>query len=125
MFNILDLGRLKKHHGEWYESKSDKNGETYILTSMTKLEDEVGKNVKEKETPLYPNKNLRKNQGEPVKITEYRFLVGKVLYLMAKLVPDLAYPLDSWHNICQIQERNSGKQLNDWLYILRQYSMLG
>jgi hypothetical protein len=46
---------------------------------MTKLEDEIiesfeniiGKNVKDTETPGYPNKFLRKDQGgEPVKMTE-------------------------------------------------------
>ena len=40
-FNISDLGRLKKHLGVWYEWKTDKNGEIYILGSMTKLEDEI------------------------------------------------------------------------------------
>ena len=99
-FNISDFGRLKKHLGVWYEWKTDKNGEIYIVGSMTKLEDEIvesfeniiGKNVKETETPGYPNKFLRKNQGEPVKMSEYRSMVGKVMYLMTKLAPDLANP---------------------------------
>ena len=46
--------------------------------------------IKETETPGYPKKFLRKNQGEPVKMTEYRSMVGKVIYLMTKLAPDLA-----------------------------------
>ena len=40
-FNISDLGRLKKHLGVWYEWKTDKNGEIYIVGSMTKLDDEI------------------------------------------------------------------------------------
>ena len=83
MFNILDLGRLKKHHGVWYESKSDKNGEIYILASMKKFEDEIGKNVNEK---------AQKESRRTSKYDGISFLVGKVLYLMAKLAPDLADP---------------------------------
>ena len=67
---------------------------------MTKLEDEivesfetsVGRSIKEAETPGYPNKFLCKNKGEPVKMTEYRSIVGKIMYLMTKLAPDLANP---------------------------------
>ena len=99
-FNISDLGRLKKHLGVWYDWKTDDIGETYIVASMTKLEDEivesfetsVGKSVKEAVTPGYPNKFLSKNQGEPVRMTEYRSIVGKIMYLMTKLAPDLANP---------------------------------
>ena len=56
----------------------NKNGEIYIVDGMTKLEVDnvesfeniIWMNVKESaETPghKYPNKFLRKNQGEPVK----------------------------------------------------------
>jgi hypothetical protein len=70
------LGRLKtKHLGVWYEWKTDNNAEIYTVASMTKLEDEfvdsfeniIGKNVKETETPGYPNNFLRTNHGEPIK----------------------------------------------------------
>jgi hypothetical protein len=99
-FNISELGKLKKHLGVWYDWKKDKNGETYVVASMPKLEDEIvelyeettGKTVKEAETPGYPNKVLSKNTGETVKISEYRSLVGKIMYLMTKLAPDLANP---------------------------------
>ncbi|KAI2494658.1 hypothetical protein MHU86_19887 [Fragilaria crotonensis] len=59
-FNISDLGRLKKHLGVWYDWKTDDNGESYIVASMTKLEDEivesfetsVGRSIKEAETRI-------------------------------------------------------------------------
>ena len=35
---------------------------------------------------------LRRQRGEPAKMTEYRSMVGKVMYLMTKLAPDLANP---------------------------------
>jgi hypothetical protein len=40
-FNISDLVRLKRHLGIFYEWKTDKTGELYIVASMTKLEDEI------------------------------------------------------------------------------------
>jgi hypothetical protein len=99
-FNISDLGRLKKHLGVWYDWKTDDKGETYVVASMKRLEDEivesfetsVGRSAKEAETPGYPNKFLSKNKGEPVKMTEYRSIVGKIMYLMTKVAPDLANP---------------------------------
>jgi hypothetical protein len=71
-----------------------------LVASMTKLEDKIvgafetstGSTVKETETPGYPNKFLCKNEGELAKLTEYRSMVGKMLYLMTKLAPDLANP---------------------------------
>jgi hypothetical protein len=94
------LGLLKKHLGVWYEWRKDKDGGTYVVASMPKLEDEIvelyeltmKKSVKEAETPGYPNKVLSKNTGETVKMKEYRSLVGKIMYLMTKLAPDLANP---------------------------------
>ena len=50
------------------------------------------KSVKGSKTPGYPNKVLSKNTGETVKMAEYRSLVGKIMYLMTKLAPDLANP---------------------------------
>ena len=65
---------------------------------MNKLEDEIvetyekitGKEVKTFETPGYPNKYLSKNEGPTVNMTEYRSMVGKIMYLTTKLAPDLA-----------------------------------
>jgi Reverse transcriptase (RNA-dependent DNA polymerase)/Zinc knuckle len=100
-FNISDLGKLKKHLGVWYDWKTDRNTkEIYIVASMTKLETEIvesyeklmGKNVKTADTPGFPNSYLSKNDGETVMMTEYRSLVGKIMYLMTKLAPDLANP---------------------------------
>jgi hypothetical protein len=34
-FNISGLGRLKKHLGVWYDWRTDNNGKTYIVASMT------------------------------------------------------------------------------------------
>jgi hypothetical protein len=100
-FNISDLGKLKKHLGVWYDWKTDRTtNETYIVASMTKLESEIvetyekltGKNVKAADTPGFPNSVLSKNDDETVMMSEYRSLVGKVMYLMTKLAPDLANP---------------------------------
>ncbi|KAI2499176.1 GAG-pre-integrase domain [Fragilaria crotonensis] len=99
-FNISDLGQLKKHLGVWYEWKKDDNGEIYVVASMNKLEEEIvsayqetaGKPAKDAITPGFPGQHLTKNKGDTVKMTEYRSLVGKIMYLMTKLAPDIANP---------------------------------
>jgi hypothetical protein len=91
---------LKKHLGVWYDRRTNYNGETNIVASMTRLEDKIveafrmstGRMVLETETPGFPNKFLSKDEGESVKMTEYRSMVGKIMYLMTKLAPDLANP---------------------------------
>jgi hypothetical protein len=65
---------------------------------MKKLEDEIvqtyekiiGREVKTYETPGYPNKYLSKNEGPMVNMTDYRSMIGKIMYLTTKLAPDLA-----------------------------------
>ena len=59
---------------------------------VSTFEKHVGRSVKETETPGYPNKFLSKNEGKTVSMTEYRSLVGKIMYLMTKTSPDLANP---------------------------------
>jgi hypothetical protein len=39
LFNISDLGKLKKRLGVWYEWSVDKNGNVILIASMKKLED--------------------------------------------------------------------------------------
>jgi hypothetical protein len=64
---------------------------------MTKLKYEmfesseniIGRDVKETVTL---NKLIRKNQGETVKMTEYRSMVGKDMYLIMQFAPDPANP---------------------------------
>ena len=73
---------------------------TLWLASMTKLKYEmfesseniIGRDCKETVTLGYPNKLLRKNQGETVKMTEYRSMVGKDMYLIMQFAPDPANP---------------------------------
>jgi hypothetical protein len=97
-FNISDLGKLKKHLGVWYEWSVDENGKVILIATMKKLEDEIvqtyekiiGREVKTYETPGYPNKYLSKNEGPTVNMTDYRSMVGKIMYLTTKLAPDLA-----------------------------------
>ncbi len=89
---------MKKHLGVWYEWSLDKNGKVILIATMKKLEDEIvqtyekiiGREVKTYETPGVPNKYLSKNEGPTVNMTDYRSMVGKIMYLTSKLAPDLA-----------------------------------
>jgi Reverse transcriptase (RNA-dependent DNA polymerase) len=96
-FNISDLGKLKKHLGVWYDWRTSDDGETYIVASMKKLEEEIVKkfeSVTERtarlvNTPGYPGKYLTKNEGDPVDIENYRSIVGKIMYYATKIAPDV------------------------------------
>ena len=96
-FNITDLGQLKKHLGVNYEWGTDENGD-FVKAEMKKnaekfietYEKIFEKNVKEANTPGFPGKCLRKNQGEPVMLDEYRSLVGQIMFYMVKVGPDVA-----------------------------------
>jgi hypothetical protein len=50
----------------------------------------IGREVKTYETPGYLHKYLSKSKGPTVNMTDYRSMVGKIMYLTTKLAPDLA-----------------------------------
>jgi len=95
------LGKLKKHLGVWWEWKTDPNsGEVYLEASMPKMVNEIktayinatGKSPRAASTPGYPGKCLIRStdEEEEVKTTEYRSIVGKLMYYMTKIGPELA-----------------------------------
>ena len=97
-YNITDLGKMKKHLGMWYDWKKNENNEPYIHVTMDSMlkdivqtyEKIIGKEVKKQTTPGYPNQSLKKitDRSKVVKETEYRSLIGKILYYVNKM--DLA-----------------------------------
>jgi hypothetical protein len=98
-FNIQNLGQLKKHLGVWWNWDKDKDGNTTLTATMpsmiediTKLYTETTKErIKHFNTPAYPGTTLTKNEApEPENIDAYRSIVGKLLYLMTKVAPNIA-----------------------------------
>jgi hypothetical protein len=97
---IERLGMLKKHLGVWWEWLEDDQGETYLKATMPKMireihktfQDAKGKPAKKAATPGFPGKMLRKSEegNEPLMITEYRSIVGKILYYTTKVRPEMA-----------------------------------
>ena len=63
-----------------------KNAEKFIESYEKIFE----KTVKKASTPGFPGKCLKKNQGEPVMLDEYRSLVGQIMFYMVKVGPDVA-----------------------------------
>jgi hypothetical protein len=90
---------LKKHLGIWYDWKTEKEtGDLYLEAYMPKIIEEI-KDIYKKATdnkskihtkPGTPGKCLMKHTGEPIKIDEYRYLVGKIMYYTTKLAPELS-----------------------------------
>jgi len=95
------LGRLKKHLGIWWTWYTNrKTGEVYLQAMMPKMVQEIkqaythitGKSAKDAKTPAYPRTCLKRatEEEEAVKTTEYQSLVGKLMYYMMKVAPEIA-----------------------------------
>ena len=64
----------------------------YIKDIVDKYEENFGE-CQSFPMPGYPGKALLKAEGEPEQLTEYRLLVGKLLFAMKKTYPELANPM--------------------------------
>jgi len=95
------LGKLKKHLGVWWEWLSDPNsGEIYLKATMQKMLKEIkeayadatGRTPKPWATPAWPGESLTKatEEEDEVKSTQYRSIVGKLMYYMTKVAPDIS-----------------------------------
>jgi hypothetical protein len=95
-FNISDLGKIKKHLGIWYEWRQENNGEKYIIATMPKLvkeiiesfESHVEREAKRSKVPGTPGTTLpkAKEEEEAINPEKYRSIVGKIMYLVTKLM---------------------------------------
>jgi hypothetical protein len=94
-FKIKDLGRLSKHLGVNYEWTME-DGEQVIVATMNDLVDQIietaeleaGRKLRECRSPGKPSTTLEKGTGEAVRASEYRSIVGKIVYLTTKIVPE-------------------------------------
>jgi len=92
--NIKELGQLKKHLGIWYDWKQEQGGEMYVEATIPELVEEIiratenhlGHEVKQYSISGVPGESLIKYEGETVDETEYRSIVGKILYLTSKIM---------------------------------------
>ncbi len=96
---IIDiLGDLNKHLGIWWKWKREQNGELCMIATMPHMTEDIiksfteatGKAPKKALTPGYPGTVLKKYEGTPKLHEQYRSIVGKILYLMTKVGPDLS-----------------------------------
>jgi len=98
---IERLGKLKKHLGVWWEWKEDPStNEIYLRASMPKMVQEIkeayadatGKSAKPAKTPAFPGTCLKRatDSEEEIKTTEYRSIVGKLMYYMTKVAPEIS-----------------------------------
>jgi hypothetical protein len=97
-FKIEKLGQLRKHLGIWWNWHTTSNGETYLTASMPQMIQEIkekfvsatNRQPKAAATPGLPGKTLTKHLGEPIKLDDYRSLVGKIMYYTTKIAPELS-----------------------------------
>ena len=92
------LGQVRKHLGVWWTFHTDSHGDLYLKADMEdmrkeiiqKYEDATGKPVGSYQTPAMLNYQLRKNDGEPIKRTEYQSILGQLLYYTTKIAPPMS-----------------------------------
>ncbi len=100
LFDIKDLGPIKKLLGVEYQRANDKLGEylklkldDYLQTMREEVEAVVKdlnlKKVKTYEIPALSGSVLGKHDGEPLANLEYRWGVGKLLFGMKKVWPQV------------------------------------
>ena len=95
-FGYTDQQGFIKHLGVWYKEKHDENGERYLEADMHDTVDGIidtfegitKKKPKGYSTPGTPGMSMQKNTADPIDETEYRKIVGKIMYLVCKLMPE-------------------------------------
>jgi hypothetical protein len=91
------LGRLKKHLGVWYEWCIDDRNNIFLKASMERMRESIisnyekytGTEAKKYQSPGVPGSKLLKNQGEPVDMTNFRKVMGQLLYFTNKIAPSM------------------------------------
>ena len=92
-FKFTEQGKLKKHLGVDYEWYQTEDGKPYIIAWMPKMVKQIikmytdykGSAPKPQDSPGTPSTSLVSNPGEAVDASDYRSIVGKVMYLVVKL----------------------------------------
>jgi hypothetical protein len=120
---IERLGKLKKHLGIWWEWMTEPDGEVYLRASMPKMLEEVrkayteatGQELKAASTPGYPGKSMPKiAEGEDLhKPSEYRSILGKLMYYMTKLAPEIA------NTVRELATHMMAPSKEHWLWLTR------
>ncbi len=95
-FGYTDKDGFKKHLGIWYERDVDEEGNKCMIARMddninniiSTFELHTKQKVREFGTPGTPGLSMKKNEGEPIEAALYRKLVGKLMYLVCKLMPE-------------------------------------
>ena len=99
-FGVVEDGQLKKLLGVRYEWRDTGNIEmARVFLSMDDKAEEIvkeyekviGETPKIYKTPGKPGEILRKNEGEPVSLDEYRSILGKIMFYMTKIGPECSF----------------------------------
>ena len=95
-YKIIDLGKLKRHLGIWYEwiknredSMVNVNMDNMARKIVKEYKESTNGTIKEWNLPKYTSIKVTKpeNDNEIYKQDEYRSMVGKVMYIVNKSNP--------------------------------------
>jgi hypothetical protein len=125
---IIDiLGTLLKHLGIIWKWIKNEKGEICLQATMPLMLEDIlksyeqatGKQATIAPTPGYPGLVLSKYTRTPIKLGEYRSLVGKLIYYMTKIAPDISNAVRELSTHLASQEKNIGNRWIDVLDILQ------
>ena len=96
-FGVFEDGNLRKLLSVGYEWKDieDKNKARVIVNMEDKAQEIIraykkatGTTPRVQKTPGKPGEFLDKHEGEPIKYTEYRSILGKLTFYVSKVSPE-------------------------------------
>jgi hypothetical protein len=95
-FGYTSQGGIKKHLGITYELKMDDEEQPLWELTANKLVQDIidrfkeatGKSPKDSDLPATPGHTTLKHDGDPIQPSDYRSIVGKIMYLVVKLMPE-------------------------------------
>lgn len=99
-FGVVEDGKLRKLLGvryQWHDL-DDQNKARVVLSMEDKAneiikcyEDTVGKVPRKQKAPGKPGELLSKNEGETVNHSNYRTILGKLMFYVTKISPECSY----------------------------------
>ncbi len=92
---ITDIGKLDTHLGVDYQLMEDEHGiyfdcsmKKYVEDCVKEFEQHIQRICRDFKCPGKPSTSLLKNDGEPIEQSAYRKFVGRILFVVKKVLPD-------------------------------------
>ena len=125
-FGVVEDGQLRKLLGVRYRWETNEDDTPIVILNMEDKANEIikayedarGEVKKTFTSPGQPDTVLSVNETEIVMHGSYRSILGKIMFMLPKLLLSVALRVDSLPSICTILVKSIGTQWRDLLAIL-------